>query len=494
MEKALVLYVDDGVTDEALELCGAFAPEIIRKRLVDSGITDGLVFSVPSSYKGKLSSATGTIVREGDDISCWKTIAEKSGAKHLVRVYADAPFVDASVVTEMIEVHEKYLAEFTYSENIPSGLSCEIFSAELVRDIPAEGEKRLQLSQVIRSNINQFDVELYYKGPDIRDKRITFRGKDERERRFMTDLHAKIGRFPAYAELRKLIEENCGLLYAAPSYLEIEVTGNADTEALYSWRKGVKKLRGDMPSSMFMKIISDMRTFGLPYSVCFGGSGDPLCNPSFFEMLEAARNENLVRNIFIETDGTRCDANFTGYLARVNDSRITIIVDCSGYDEKSYSAIYGREGFAAVKTNIIALRDAMGANAKNLHIQLMKIRETEPFIDAYYDFWESEKVQIILQKQNTCLGAIEDRRYYDLTPLDRIPCWHLQRDLFIMSDGKVGFCKQDINGTYSKWNVADSALGEIWNARKDIFLNDYKGKRSVSPDCSACDEWYTFNM
>jgi len=494
MKKALVLYVDDGVSDESLVSGGSFVPDILKERLVVSGITDGLVYSVPSSYQGALSSSADTLVRDGDDIACWKAIAVKTGADHLVRVFADAPFIDGTIVSEMLEIHEKYLAEFTYSENIPSGLSCEIFSSELIRNLPDDGEKRLPLSQVIRSNINQFDVELFYKAPDIRDKRIFFRGKDARERRIMDDLSARLGRYPAYVDLKNLIEEHCDLLYSGPSYLEIEVSGTADVEAVYSWRKGIKTIRGDMSFAFFSKLIGDMRQFGLPYSICFGGSGDPLCNSSFYEMLEAARAENLIKTIFIETDGTRCDSNFTGYLSRVHDPRITVIIDCSAYDDASYAAMYNSDKFQTVKKGILAVRDALGDNAKNLYIQLMKIRETEPFIDAYYDFWEAEKVQIILQKQNTFLGVIEDRRYYDLTPLDRIPCWHLQRDLFVMSDGKVGFCKQDINGVWSKWNIGDSPLSDIWVARKDTFLNDCKGKRSVSPDCSVCDEWYTFNM
>jgi hypothetical protein len=57
-------------------------------------------------------------------------------------------------------------------------------------------------------------------------------------------------------------------------------------------------------------------------------------------------------------------------------------------------------------------------------------------------------VPIILQKQNVYLGRVEDRRYSDLSPVERIPCWHLQRDLFILSDGTVGFCKQDVDAPF----------------------------------------------
>ncbi|HEY1405675.1 MAG TPA: hypothetical protein VF857_03610, partial [Spirochaetota bacterium] len=368
MQRALVLYVDDGVSDESLRLAGSFLPDVLCERLISSGVADGVLFSLPASYNGALSAHADAVTREGDDISHWKALADKSGAQHFVRIFADSPFIDKSIIAEMISIHEKYLAEFTYSENIPGGLSCEIFSAELIHNLPSEGDNRLPLSQVIRSNINQFDVELFYKGPDIRDKRIFFRGKNAREKKYMEELHARIGRFPEYGELRKLIEDNSDLLYAGPSYLEIEVSGKADVEAIYSWRKGVKKIRGDMPVPLFRKMIADMAAFSLPYSICLGGSGDPLCNGSFYEILDCARSESLITTIFIETDGTRCDANFTGYLSRVNDPRITVIVDCSGYDDKSYASLYSADRFAEVKKNILSVRDAMGGNAKNLYI------------------------------------------------------------------------------------------------------------------------------
>jgi spiro-SPASM protein len=494
MERTLVLYVDDGVSDHALFFAGRFVPDIMTDRLAIESIADSVVFSVSPDYKGELISRKETLVRSGDDIACWKEIAEKTGAKYILKMAADAPFANPSVIAEMISIHQKYLAEFTYSENLPAGLSCEIISTELVKSLPDDDGKRLPLSQVIRSNINQFDVELYYKGPDIRDTRLSFRTSDPREKRIMEGLYTRCGGFPPYEDLKKLIEEHCDLLYVGPSYLEIEITGNADVESIYSWRKGMRAVRGDMDVSLFKKILSDMREFNLPYAVCLGGAGDPVCHPSFYNMLDAVHGEELVRAIIIETDGVRCDAGFAQYIANARDPRVTIIVDCSGSDEKSYAELHGVDQFAAVHGNVIAVRNAMGDLAKNLYVQIMKIRETEPLIDRYYDFWEAEKAQIILQKQNVFLGAIEDRRYYDLTPLDRVPCWHLQRDLFIMADGRVGFCKQDINGTWSKWNTTDTTVSDIWNARKELFLADYRGKRAISPDCASCDEWYTFNL
>ena len=124
----------------------------------------------------------------------------------------------------------------------------------------------------------------------------------------------------------------------------------------------------------------------------------------------------------------------------------------------------------------------------------MKIRETEPFTDRYYDAWEKENLPIIFQKQNCYLGLVTDRRYSDLTPIERTPCWHLQRDLFILSDGTVTFCKQDIDGRYYKGDAAREPLKALWEGKKDSFVRNYRNTLAESPRCADCDEWYTFNL
>lgn len=494
MKVAAVFFCEDGFSDTQLSLSGKSTISLLETALASVSAVNGVFVSVSADYKGSLSEREDFFVRSNDDISSWKQLAERSGADHFIKIYADAPFVDPGIISEMLAIHLKYSAEFTYSENLPSGLSCEIISCDLIRTMPDANEKRLSLGQIIRSNINQFDVELYYKGPDLRDKRISFRASQPRDAKIMESLIRLHGSVPPYAELRNLLEKNCEILYGGPSYVEIELTGRADITSIYSYRPAVKASRGDMELPLFLKILSDMREFGLPYALCFGGEGDPLLHPDFIKCLDAVLAETFVQTVFIETDGPALDEKILIYLKSKNDPRIKVIVDMSGYDSKSYQQMHQNGSFEKILKNILSLRDLFGEKSDRLYVQLMKIKETEHSIDAYYDFWEAQKVQIILQKHNAYLGIIEDRRYYDLTPLDRVPCWHLQRDLFILADGRIGFCKQDVNGVWSAWNCREKSLGEIWKERQPLFVNDYKGNKSSSPDCSKCDEWYTFNQ
>ncbi len=182
----------------------------------------------------------------------WKKIFSVLNADHIIKIFCDSPFIDMDIIAEMIDVHTKYLAEFTYSENLPSGYSCEIISRELVNAIPEPEEKTLPIGQVIRSNINKFDVELYYKEPDVRDKRLSFRCGNPREKRIMERIYDISGSFPKYGQIKEIIDNNPGVLFIGPSYLDIELTGRCNLDCIFCYRKILKK-RGRIWNRRYLK-------------------------------------------------------------------------------------------------------------------------------------------------------------------------------------------------------------------------------------------------
>ncbi len=492
-----LIAVDAGCTDEDLTFLGGFVPE--RLASIASEITGGAVYyALPPDYRGRLAADPGALVREDrEDGAFWRALFGKSDAEHIIRLHADAAFLDPDAIREMIELQTSYCAEFTYSENLPAGFSCEIVSRALVETLPETEQKTLPLAEVVRANINQFDVELHYREPDIRDTRISFRASNRRDRRIMENLFRIDNRIPAYGEVRGRIEKNPGALYVGPSYVELELTGRCPLACIFCYRKTLPAERPDMDMGTLQAVLAGMRGFDLPYAVCLGGSGEPLEHARAFEAMDLVLAEPLVSALVIETNGVRADENFTAYLAAKADSRVKVIVNCNGLDAETYRTAHGADEFARVHRNVIAMRDAVAgvpALSGLVHLQVMKINETEPFLDRYYDFWEKTGIPIILQKQNTYLGALVDRRYADLTPLERTPCWHLQRDLVVFADGTVAFCKQDIAGANARGSLAASSLAELWEAGRQSFLDEYAKRYPRQPDCRVCDEWYTFNL
>lgn len=500
MSDSLVIFVRDGLGDQDITVAERFIPLEIRERCKDK--FEYCYFSLPADYKGQLENQG--IIRNSHDIAFWKQLLNNSDHDHYVLVQADAWFLDPEILTEMLDLQKKYLAEFTFSENLPSGISAEIISRTLIEALPepAENAKLMSVSQAVKANINQFDVEIFYKDPDIRSKRIDFLAADPRERKIMQSIYSKRDHIPprnansaipSYQDIAQIIELFPEVLYHAPSYYEIEFCAKTNMTPIYSVRPYVKRSREQIDEALFTKIIKDADSFSLPYSISLCG-GEPLLHSSIQTLIGLALESEHMTNLIIETDALHADDSFCAFLRHCNNDRIKIIVECCGYDAQSYAAIHQKDCFSTVEKNISALSELLNTeDNKRLYLQIMKINETEVFLDQYYDFWESRKIPIILQKQNTWLGLTENRKYYDLSPIKRIPCWHLQRDLFITCDGLVPFCKQDIN-CIQNHSCKDLSIPAIWNERKDSFIRNYKGTLTAIIDCASCDEWYTFNL
>ena len=81
-----------------------------------------------------------------------------------------------------------------------------------------------------------------------------------------------------------------------------------------------------------------------------------------------------------------------------------------------------------------------------------------------------------------------------MTPLERSPCWHLRRDMFIRADGAVSLCKQDIENNVILGNISKESVLEIRKKASSYWEKNFVGGFEEIPDCNKCDEYFTFNL
>jgi len=497
-----LFYLDKNTDKKHYFFNDKFIPELIKAQLSETFKNSEIFISVHGDELDKYSEFENIIPRQSsDNIKFWKDVFSCTSSGNIAFIHGDSPFFDASLVDEIFDLHNEFISEFTFSENLPEGFACEIISSRLVEQLPDFEEDTLPLSQVIKKNINQFDVELYYKSPDIREKRLSFRNNSERDRRIMDNLYKINSSIPKYSDIEKLINDNPEALFLGPSYVEVELNGSCSLDCLFCYRKSLESVHGHMETETFKTLLSSLKEIGNRYTISLTGSGEPLDHPNFYTIAEMAILEELAERVIIETNGISADQNFRNFFKKYRH-KLTVIFNINGYDAKTYSDLHGTDNFDAVHENIIKTAES-DTDHDRVYVQVIKINETDTFentgdqksfLDRYYDFWEQTKIPIILQKQNTYMGRIEDRTYSDLSPIKRTPCWHLQRDLYILSDGTVAFCKQDIDGKTGHGNIIKDDINSILNRQKEYFLSDYSGKLCTNPDCSKCDEWYTFNF
>jgi spiro-SPASM protein len=177
--------------------------------------------------------------------------------------------------------------------------------------------------------------------------------------------------------------------------------------------------------------------------------------------------------------------------------KISIIVNCTTLREDRYKNIYGKDALNIVHKNIKLLQAILPP--ENISVQIIKIKEIEDEVDAYFSYFEKQAVNVVFQKYNRYINLLKEKRVSDLTPLKREFCWHLARDLYINSDGSVSLCKQlpksiatqpgQILGNLHSDNILD-----LWRKGIDAFHNSLTAKHHKIPaSCLNCDEWYTFN-
>lgn len=182
--------------------------------------------------------------------------------------------------------------------------------------------------------------------------------------------------------------------------------------------------------------------------------------------------------------------DFLNTLDQASKEKITWIVNLTTRNPEKYANLYSKKESDRVLSNLEKLGKVFPKN--RIYLQFLKIQEVEEEVEAWVDETEKQGYGVVLQKYNRYAGLMPEKRVTDLTPIQREFCWHLNRDLYVNSDGSVSVCKQ----THGKesGNLHNETLMQIWQKGLSSFANSLNGKHeTTNAPCLSCDEWYTFN-
>nr|MCR4823015.1 hypothetical protein [Treponema sp.] len=122
---------------------------------------------------------------KADFISQISSSLKESDADSALISYADTPFLNEKLTKDLLELHEKYAAEYTFADGFPYGLTPEviekgtasILSELATTSLSAEGQKAMDreaLFSVMRGDINSFEIETLISDVDYRLYRFNF--------------------------------------------------------------------------------------------------------------------------------------------------------------------------------------------------------------------------------------------------------------------------------------------------------------------------------
>ncbi|XDD46678.1 spiro-SPASM protein [Leptospira sp. WS39.C2] len=404
-----------------------------------------------------------------------------------------SPLLNTQLTEKVWNRHKNFFSQYSYSENIPPGLIPTVITREFLSSLPD------QISTDIHSfflkNINQYDVDIFFQSPDLRQLRLDFRYHSVRSSILVKGLLALADEIP-YEDLHSTLKQNPGLFRSSPSYLEWEIYKGCELSCVFCPREFIDKSNdGSFASLTSVKsIVSKFQNeLTSPITISLSGNGEPLLHPEFISVVKEILTLTQLKELVIETALYK-NLDLLVSLIQTLDStqkeKLCIIANVTTLKEETYQSLYGKKGLQSVLEAIDTLSKILPKNS--LYVQMIKMKEVEDEIDPYFTSFEKKGINIILQKYNRFANQLPERRVSDLTPIHRDFCWHLTRDLYVSVSGDVSICKQ--NQTKIIGNLYTESLFDVWQKGQDSFRLSFNGEHDKIPaPCLNCDEWYTFN-
>ena len=470
-------------------------------------------------YTNKNSKHENIIALENGEglIYCLLEVAKrecKNDVDSIALCYSWYPILDEEQTNLALHDHNETLAHFTFGENLPLGLIPDFLANDFITTLPPNTPSNLEdFRSFVLKNIEQYDVEIYYQSPDLRQYRLDFSTRTSRSQN-LCNIVLKLEPNLTYNNLNAFLQKFPEVLRPFYSYFELEISvdfTDTATRAFY-WPKREKNKAIQNQNKIYLnkdlihKLKKDIQTFDLENftTISLGGHGEPLDHPDFFEILESFLLLNQVETIFIETFGKNLNQNFFDTLDSIIEknqvintqsskkNKIQFIVRLSTLKKDRYKFFYNNEEWDTIDQNIQLWEK--NTNYK-IFIECLRIKENEDEIDDFMNRFKDTPLQVILQKYNSYINLLPERRIANFNPLHRDFCWHLVRDLYLNVHGHIPICKQDPYTTLAPYiDYQNSNLVEVLKKTKSYVQASVREEYKKLPmPCEKCDEWYTFN-
>jgi len=449
-----------------------------------------------------------------------------AGYEAIYFAWADCPLLDPALAAALAERHIRYAAEYSYADGWPYGFAPELLApgtAGILSKIIGDDDgpvERDALFSVIQKDINAFDIETEISPVDLRPYRLTLAADSKRNFMLLSRLmQAGLG---SASDAEALIREKPELLRTLPAFFSIQVSGACPQAcSLCPWPQygageGPVTGRKDfMPKAAFAGLLDKIADFAGDAVIDLSLWGELALHPEKMELIEMVLSRPAL-SLLIETSGLGWKAEELEALARAaataaprknRQAPLSWIVSLDAYDSGRYKELRG-PGFAEARS---CARTLLELFPRDAYVQAVRVKGFEDDIENFYRSWKGEDLprqlsdagrkdgsHIIIQKYDDFAGALPKMQASDLSPVKRRPCWHIQRDMNILLDGRAPCCREDLAALKGQGdkellgNVFTEDLSVIWDRGAAVYKEhcalQYKGI------CAGCDEYYTYNF
>ena len=424
------------------------------------------------------------------------------GFDNIIYFSADCPLVDLQLTEKMYSNHNKYFCEYTFADGYPAGVSVEIIKtsilpmlAKLAGDLDGR-ILRNTIFSLIEKDINSFEIETEISPDDQRLLRVALYPDTKRNFLQLKSITgavkkaAEVGKESAAAIL-EAVRKKGEFLRSLPVFFEFETTEAYPQKISYMPETKAGSGSGrEMQPEIFGSALRKIAEFADDAVISLSIRNEPSKHTSPSKLAE----EVLMHpdfSLLIETSGIGWDAQEVKNILAMDKERITWIIDLDALDRGLYMRLRGDQPQGAYEEAYAFAEELLSVSPANVWVQVVRMKENEEDTELFYKYWKEKTNNVIIQKYDWCCGRLEQLKVTDLSPVKRLPCWHLKREMAVLADGTVPLCRDDLDREMICGNLFTDDIAEIWNSGLKIYqqhLNEeYPGI------CRNCDEYYTYN-
>lgn len=416
---------------------------------------------------------------------------------HIFYFWGDYPLLDKTLAEKMYKNHLKYYAGYTFADGYPRGLSPEILRSseiEMLYNLSRGSSKPISrdtVFEILQKDINAFDIETEISPVDLRMYRISL-SCDTKRNSLQLKRFIECGIEDRDSLLEKI--EGCKeALRTLPAYYQIQITDSCPQRCSYCPFAAEAKEPGNgasMDLKEYGSLLDRIARFSDDAYIALSAWGEPSLHENIVGIIEETVKRGSLK-LILETSGLGWADDDLQKIAGINakyGNRVEWIVSLDALDKSVYETLRGKGYDEAWRT----AHRLMELFPGKCWVQAVRMKENEVNLEDFFRYWKEKTENIIIQKYDWFCGTREQKKITDLSPLNRDPCWHNKRDMFIRINGDVPLCREDLSGSILLGNVFKDDLEIIWAEGEKTYKDHLKGE--YSPMCRKCDEYYTFNF
>lgn len=276
-----------------------------------------------------------------------------------------------------------------------------------------------------------------------------------------------------------------------PLEVAVELTNHCNLKCVICPVPTLKRSRGFMDESVFVKIAEDISKES-GYLFLPQGFGELLLHSRWLQLVETAVKMSIQPVVVLTNGNLLSEANIKGLIKNVD----IIIITVDGVTAKTYEAIRLSGSFERVTSNIKRFIDIRGNKEEpRLVMRIIRMKDTEEEIDSFRSVWterigSTDLVQV--SDFNDWAGSVIYRGFSNIMEEKvRYPCKMLWKNLTIYHNGDVSPCCYDAEGELIIGNILKQSIREIWEGRHMMLLRETHLNRNFGkiPLCARCRSW-----